>query len=45
MLSTGSHFVAKSPPNQVLLAYGVFITAAWAVYHFVANGEHLGEKE
>ena len=31
--------LAKSPPNQVLLAYGVFVTAAWAVYHFVANGE------
>ncbi|CAJ1440269.1 unnamed protein product [Effrenium voratum] len=29
----------KSPPNKVMVAYGLFFGAALAVYHFVANGE------
>ncbi|CAE7718334.1 kdelr1, partial [Symbiodinium sp. KB8] len=41
MLSTASlsMMAKKAPPNKVITAYGVFLTAALAVYHFIANGE------
>lgn len=29
----------KSPPNKVMVAYGLFSAAALVVYHFVASGE------
>mmetsp|Transcript_101646 Transcript_101646/g.141197 ORF Transcript_101646/g.141197 Transcript_101646/m.141197 type:complete len:282 (-) Transcript_101646:93-938(-) len=41
MLATASlsMMAKKAPPNKVMTAYGVFLTAALAVYHFIANGE------
>eukprot|EP00931_Biecheleriopsis_adriatica_P020993 TRINITY_DN1386_c0_g1_i2.p1 TRINITY_DN1386_c0_g1~~TRINITY_DN1386_c0_g1_i2.p1 ORF type:complete len:282 (-),score=64.98 TRINITY_DN1386_c0_g1_i2:136-981(-) len=29
----------ESPPTQVMVAYGLFVTSALGVYHFIANGE------
>jgi len=30
----------EAPPTQVMVAYGLFLTSAFGVYHFIANGEY-----